>query len=176
MWTHISTLGRDIYKYITFLNRGWFDLFSIKSKPLEISWKPVSCRNYAIAETSIIVLPPIGRNTPSSVNFDRVARMHYLNRGTATREILLLSLFLDQNSGFSYLSPSPSSSRHRLARVSPYYITTHNSQRDLSKNRDHKQQVLIDHDWYAYILVRCLSPTDLNHSSYCFSNFSIDFL
>ena len=38
MWTHIATLGRDIYKYITFLKSGWrFDLCSIKSQPLEIS-------------------------------------------------------------------------------------------------------------------------------------------
>ena len=79
----------------------------------------------------------------------------FLNWGTATSEILLCHFFLDQNSAFFvlFLLPRLSASSHRLARVSPYYITTRTFHSEIWVRIGITKQVLIDHDWYAYILV-----------------------
>jgi len=84
----------------------------------------------------------------------------FLNWGTATSEIFLCHFFLDQNSAFFvlFLLPRLSASSHRLARVSPYYITTRTFHSEIWVRIGITKQVLIDHDWYAYILVRCRSP------------------
>ena len=57
-----------------------------------------------------------------------------------------------------FLLPRLSASSHRLARVSPYYITTRTFHSEIWVRIGITKQVLIDHDWYAYILVRCRSP------------------
>ena len=71
-----------------------------------------------------------------------------------------VTFFLDQNSAFFvlFLLPRLSASSHRLARVSPYYITTRTFHSEIWVRIGITKQVLIDHDWYAYILVRCRSP------------------
>jgi len=106
----------------------------------------------------------------------------FLNWGTATSEIFLCHFFLDQNSAFFvlFLLPRISASSHRLARVSPYYITTRTFHSEIWVRIGITKQVLIDHDWYAYILVtvplHLRVPWHQNRGSYCFSNFSIDHL
>ena len=160
MWTHIATLGRDIYKYITFLKRGWrFDLCSIKSQPLEISLdvsfkslktslllKLCNCRDFGWV---------CGARCRTLGFWPSLENWRHTNAFYKLSEILLCCHFLDQNSTFFCSSVLFS---RTIKRVSPYFITTNISQRDLSKNWDHKASF----NWsWQKIMIMIVIMTDM---------------